>query len=398
MQTYDQYFDILDQEKNSRGGLFFTKSRPQNRDKKMILDRAHTLLKDDRQDLRIKENARIPWRIKYKQREGVAKLKNISISGMLVETDSSFNPKDECVFSFDSDPQAGIYIPQLGRLVWHKKKRFSRNKYISGIKFMEADTKILQQMRSRVQMGVDLFVKKRKMTTFAGYCLCAVIVSSIGALLWYSNGIYEDVTAANYQMQGVSSQQNALSDSYFNLWRMNAIDLQNANEKLNIANQLLEEDKAAIALFTQELEATKALLGQTETMLIQANDRNAEITSQLSLLQAEGGVITSEQVRIAEENIMTIADAQSLMSTYQAKIKSVKGEIKRIKGENHVARQSAIAQIDDQKLELGNNGYVIRDGQVISVDEAQYSQLTVGSPGSWETNSSVAIDVTFLSK
>ena len=160
----------------------------------MILNRAHILLKDDRKDLRINENARIPWQIKYKQREGIAKLRNISIAGMLVETDTSFNPKDECVFSFDSDPEAGMYIPQLGRLVWHKKKRFSRNKYLSGIKFMEADAKVLKRMRSRVQIGVDQFVKVRHVTTVIGYCLCAVIVGMIGALVWYSNGIYRDVT------------------------------------------------------------------------------------------------------------------------------------------------------------------------------------------------------------
>jgi len=150
--------------------------------KRMILNRAHTLLKDDRKDLRIKESARIPWQIKYKQRDGIAKLRNISISGMRIETDTSFNPKDECVFTFDSDLKAGMYIPQLGRLVWHKKKRFSRNKYLSGIKFMEADDKVLKRMRSRVQMGVDQFVKMRRVTTIIGFCLCAVIVVLIGCV------------------------------------------------------------------------------------------------------------------------------------------------------------------------------------------------------------------------
>lgn len=361
----------------------------------MILERAHTLLKDDREDLRIKENARIPWRIKYKQREGVAKLRNISISGMLVETDTSFNPKDECVFSFDSDPQAGIYIPQLGRLVWHKRKKFSRNKYLSGIKFMEADAKILKQMRSRVQMGVDQFVKERKTTTIIGYCVCALLVAGFGAAMWFSNGIYNDVRVANSQMEGVAGQQIALSDSYFNLWRANAIELERANDKLAIANQLLEEDKAAIALFSQELEATKALLSQTESMLIEANEKNAEITAQLAAVNANGGVATPEQMQIAEENIMTIADAKSMMSVYRDKIKAVKGEIKRIKAENNAARQTAIAEFDTQRMEIGNNGYMLKDGEIIRVDQSKYSELSVGRPGTWQPNNSVAIDVTF---
>jgi len=362
----------------------------------MILSRAHILLKDDRQDLRIKENAKVPWQIKYKQREGIAKLRNISVSGMLVETDTSFNPKDECVFSFDSDPEAGIYIPQLGRLVWHKRKRFSRKKYLSGIKFMEADKKVLTQMRSRVEMGVERFVKRRRATTIAGYGLCAVIVAVIGYLVWYSSGIYKNVTAANEKMLRVSGQQTALSENYLNLYRTNEIKLTEVTEKLNIATQLIQEDKIAIALFTEELEATQALLSQTETMLIQANDRNVEMSSTLQALNAQGRSIAPQQAFIANGNVMSIVAAQSLISDYHMKIKSVKSEIKRLKGENRSVRTAAIAQIDDQKLQIGNNGYFTKNGQIVQVDEGQYNDLKVSRPGIWLVDQNVSIDVTFF--
>ena len=354
------------------------------------------MLKDDRQDLRINERAKIPWQIKYKQREGIAKLHNISISGMLLETDTSFNPKDECVFSFDSDPESGVYIPQLGRLVWHKRKRFSRKKYLSGIKFMEADEKVLKLMRSRVQLGVDQFVRQRRLTTITGFCVCAVIVVMIGAFIWYGSGIYRDITAANERMLSVSGQQTALSGSYVNLYRSNELKLAAATEKLNISNQLIEEDKAVIALFTQELEATKALLSQTETMLIQANDRNIEITNQLQATRSQGRAISSQQALIAEENIMSIADAQSLMSAYRLKIKSVKNEINRLKGGNLAARAAAISQIDEQKLQIGNNGFIIKDGQTVQVDQSEYNNLKISRPGTWQGNRNVAIDVTFI--
>ena len=104
----------------------------------MLIDRAHVLLKDDRKDLRIKENVQVPWQIKYKQRNGLARIKNISASGMLIETDRAFDLKDECIFSFDSSLGDNTYIPQVGRLVWHKRKKFSKNRYLCGIKFVEA--------------------------------------------------------------------------------------------------------------------------------------------------------------------------------------------------------------------------------------------------------------------
>jgi hypothetical protein len=261
---------------------------------------------------------------------------------------------------------------------------------------MEADEKVLKLMRSRVQLGVDQFVRQRRLTTITGFCVCAVIVVMIGAFIWYGSGIYRDITAANERMLSVSGQQTALSGSYVNLYRSNELKLAAATEKLNISNQLIEEDKAVIALFTQELEATKALLSQTETMLIQANDRNIEITNQLQATRSQGRAISSQQALIAEENIMSIADAQSLMSAYRLKIKSVKNEINRLKGGNLAARAAAISQIDEQKLQIGNNGFIIKDGQTVQVDQSEYNNLKISRPGTWQGNRNVAIDVTFI--
>jgi len=70
-------------------------------------------------------------------------LMDISASGMLMETDTAFDPKEECVLSFDTDLGEENYIPQVGRLVWQKKNRFSRNKYSCGIRFLDADEQVL---------------------------------------------------------------------------------------------------------------------------------------------------------------------------------------------------------------------------------------------------------------
>ena len=361
----------------------------------MILSRAHILLKDDRSDLRIRESGQIPWQIKYKQRQGIAKIRNISVSGMLIETDTSFNPKDECILSFDSDRDAGLYIPQRGRLVWHKKKKFSRKAYLSGIKFLEAEEQVLLRMRSRVQQGVENFVKMRRITMIAGILLCVAFICAAGYLMWFSNGIYSDITTANQRMLGISGQQPMINQSYRNLYRANEVELTAATDKLNIASQLIEEDKAAISLFSQELEATKALLNQTETMLIQANDRNVELQTLVNQKTGQIGFQEPGQV----ENIATLADANSLISEYQFRIRSIKGEMSRLKNEGRVARAEKSAYIDDQKLLLGNNGYIIQDGQVVQVDEETYQSLSIGQLQGFNSstaNKDVEIDVTFF--
>src|SRR3989338_11605382 len=219
----------------------------------MIMDRAHILLKDDRKDLRIKDNTQVPWQIKYKQRHGLAKIRNISACGMLIETDRAFDLKDECIFSFDSDQGESTYIPQVGRLVWHTRKKFSRNKYLCGIKFVEADEKVLQRMRLRVASGVRQFVKERRITAVAGLALCAVFVGLIGYIIVFSTIIYNDIIKANEESISSSNRQALLSQSVLNLYRGNEIKLADASEKLVIASRLIQEDKAAINLFSQEL-------------------------------------------------------------------------------------------------------------------------------------------------
>ena len=371
----------------------------------MIMDRAHILLKDDRKDLRIKDNTQVPWQIKYKQRHGLAKIRNISAGGMLIETDRAFDLKDECIFSFDSDQGESTYIPQVGRLVWHTRKKFSRNKYLCGIKFVEADEKVLQRMRLRVASGVRQFVKERRITAVAGLALCAVFVGLIGYIIVFSTIIYNDIIKANEESISSSNRQALLSQSVLNLYRGNEIKLADASEKLVIASRLIQEDKAAINLFSQELEATKALLAQTETMLIEANDRNVAIAAQLQAYQGNAPAAQQQPQRVAvgqslgDGSIDTIEEASSLLAEYKVQVTSIKSEMRRLLQEERAARDATISLIENQRLQLGNNGFITRDGERVCVDDAQFRSLTIGNLpniGKTQAKPDVAIDIQFV--
>lgn len=362
----------------------------------MILDRSHVLLRDDRSDIRIKEDGRISWQIKYKQRDGFARIRNISASGMLIETDVVFDPKEECIFSFDSRLGADNYIPQVGRLVWHKQKRRSRNQYLCGIKFLEADEQVLARMRERVSRGVVQFLKRRRIKMNIGFVLCAVCVSLLIFVLWFSGIIYRDVTRVNQKILGISGQQAALTQSYARLYRSNEAKLSLAGERLTIAGQLINENKAAIDLYVKELEATKTLLGQTETMLTRANDRNVELKDQLQSLQ---GGVSPEPNRQAQATAAKTAGINTSIAEYRAQLKFIKEEITRLKREGYAARAAFIARVDNQRLLLGNNGFFTKDGQAVQVDQEKYQRLAidndlesvVAQPGR-----NVEIDVTFV--
>jgi hypothetical protein len=348
----------------------------------------------------------VPWQIKYKQRHGLAKIRNISAGGMLIETDRAFDLKDECIFSFDSNQGESTYIPQIGRLVWHKRKKFSGNKYLCGIKFVEAEEKVLQRMRLRVASGVRQFIRERRLTAIAGFVLCAVFVGLMGYIIFFSTMIYNDITKANEAALGSSNRQALLSQNLLNLYRGNEIKLADASEKLVIASRLIQEDKAAIDLFSKELEATKVLLSQTETMLIEANDRNVVITNQLQALQrpvtdqipqlVQGAVLSRT---LGDGSIDSIEEARAMMAEYKIQLTSIKTELKRLQQEERTARDVTITLLENQRLQLGNNGYLMRDGEYVWVDELQFQSLTIdnlSATGGVQTDPNVEINIQFV--
>lgn len=359
-----------------------------------MLDRAHVLLKDERKDLRIKEDEHLSWQIKYKQREGHAKIRNISATGMLMETDVKFDPKEDCILSFDSDLGEKNYIPRVGRLVWNKKKRFSRDKYFCGIKFLDADEQVLTRMRQRVGKGVSRFLARRRITTTIGFLLCIACIALIEYIVYSSGVIYQDVTRANDNMARTSAQQAVLTHNYTRLYKASEASLAGKTAKLEIANEIIAQDRAALALFSRELEATGALLNRTEEMLTESNDRNAELSNEVAALQAQ---VQAQMAR--EESAAAVAHVEMSMAEYRLKLQSIKDEMRLLRDKERAARVAALAELDDQRLRLGNNGYFVKKGQTVRVNEEQYKRLDADefqTPVTKQANRKVEIDVTFF--
>lgn len=359
----------------------------------MMLNRAHVLLRDDRKDLRINENGRVSWQIKYKQRKGQARIRNISATGMQIETDTAFDPNEECIFSFDSRIGKEDYIPQIGRLVWHRKKRLSGRKYLSGIKFLEADEQVLGRMRRHVKEGIVRFLRRRRVTTTIGFLLCLVFIVLMEYVVALSGNIYRDVTVANEKMLSVSGQQALVARSYANKYQNSQVELTRQTEKLTVASELITQNKAALVLFAKELEATGALLNHTEMMLTQSSIRNTGLNKEILDLQVQ---VRAHLTR--EKSAVAAAGAKLSMAEYRNRLRSIKSRMRRLKVEERVVKVAAIALMDSQKSRLGNNGYFVRQGQAVEVDQNQYQRITrdeFPSPVA-QANRKVEIDVTFF--
>jgi len=367
----------------------------------MMLDRAHVLLKEERKDLRIKEDEHLSWRIKYKQRDGRARIRNISATGMQVETNVPFDPKEDCILSFDSTLGEKNYIPRLGRLVWSRKKRFSPGNYLCGIKFLEADEKVLTRMRNRVERGVKRYLSHRRITTTIGFMLCIAAIVMIEYITYSSTMIYRKVTAANSMMAGVAAHQTSLTRNTSRRLQMAEANLTNQSEKLQIARQIIAEDKLALSLFAKDLDATQALLGSTEEMLTESKVENAQLSEQNTQLSTEIAALQAEvQAQLAKQaSAAAVANVEMSMAEYRLKLQSIKDKMRQLKDKDRAARFAAVARMDAQKSKIGNNGYFVKKGRTVNVNEDQYNRLDVASfttPATQNVNRDVEINVTFF--
>ena len=107
-----------------------------------------------RQNVRIKEDLPVRWQIEEKDLQGLGRVKNLSLKGLLLETDSSFHPVacDECHIRIVSE-EAGskMRLQQRGRIVWFKKISGGKPGYLCGIEFIKPSEDFVKQMTKRIE-------------------------------------------------------------------------------------------------------------------------------------------------------------------------------------------------------------------------------------------------------
>ena len=78
-----------------------------------------------------------------------------------------------------------------------------------------------------------------------------------------------------------------------------------------------------------------------------------------------------------QSQMNSVQDGQSLIDEFKAKIKSVRAKMRALKREAYLARVSAQDERDRSAAVLGNNGYVIKDGQVRTASKVEEKSYTI---------------------
>jgi len=298
-------------------------------------NRSEYVFSDARSNLRVKDNSNITWKINETELKGEGKIVNISSTGMLFETRSLSGLDDQSIFSFDSNYDDANYLPETGRLVWHKEKKFPRNRLFCGVEFVNPSTDKLSRLRDRIQRGITAFINARKLNIISGLILFILSIILFVYVLWTGIGIYSNVTRSNEKMLTIANDQSYLVQDYSQAYQANKVKLDDVTNQLSskttelvTTQNLFDESQQMLSSVSRDLEATKAILIQTENMLTSVRQDNKGLKNDIqfeknNFLTANSGM-SSQIAALQEKNIELMKE----MKLIEEKIKYYEGNIR----------------------------------------------------------------------
>lgn len=101
---------------------------------------------------RIREEAPVRWRIEKSERAGEGQIRDISVSGVLLEVSTFFTPDKSSVFVLNAvQGQDELVIPDRARLVWSKAMKMETGKHLCGLEFIKPPDSVVANIALRVE-------------------------------------------------------------------------------------------------------------------------------------------------------------------------------------------------------------------------------------------------------
>ena len=129
---------------------------------------------ESRRHYRIKEILPLQWKIEESGTEGQGQVRNISVSGMLLETDEAFKPaaSEECHFQLKClAPEAENFVPFQSRLVWLKKISFPKVRYLCGLEFVNPSEQFIGRIQKQVEQEQEKMAQAANVNILGNYNL-----------------------------------------------------------------------------------------------------------------------------------------------------------------------------------------------------------------------------------
>ena len=322
-----------------------------------VKDLPRELRGESRRHVRVPENTRLLWHMRENGLVGQGRIRNISASGMQIDLTSVNTLPENSIFSFDSNLNDANYIPDTGRLVWRRKKRFSADQYSCGFEFANVSDVLASRLGNRVEEGVRHLIRMWKVNRGVTILLVAVTIGLTGYAVWLGSVIFQDVSRSNEGFLATATQQADLTREYQRLYADTTRRLADVTLELNQTTALYQEAQNQLQSTQHELTMAKFILSETEGLLAQAQAR---------------AIPQAAQVALTPDMVHNVQDGRALIASYRDRIQEVAALINQLKYENRLARISVLAERDRVRLMYGNQGYFVKSGQPVQVDERQY--------------------------
>jgi len=355
------------------------------------------IINELRKSVRIKDRGKISWHIDGSEFMGEGKIRNISSTGMQMETKSVFSPTDEATFTFNPLMQKSNYIPQKARLIWHKKANSKENAAtICGFEFVDVPQDVFHVLSDKIARTVKRAKYLLGLNKVVSFLLILAILGLICFSIWLSGLIHTGLTSSNSQLVGATEQQAGLYNK--------------SQAELMSSQKMFQESQDMLSGVNADLSSTKSILAETQQLLEQARAENsltqgeyakakADLEAKVAALESQNSDVSREmqdlQTRLSfyDGDISSMGEGKSLLKLYKQRVKEVKTKIKGFKKEAHRARISAMRERDRVRALIGNNGFLVKDGKTVEVDMEKYNAL---SSQGLEQKKNVEIDVNFV--
>lgn len=187
-----------------------------------------------------------------------------------------------------------------------------------------------------------------------------------------------------------------------------ANDYMTVESSNRMVQSLLENQTHFVRSYAAQILDFKKNLAQTEEKLAQVQSENVELKSKMAMLdnvavleekiaqmelaaaaakEREDAMHAKLQELLSEQDFKSVSEGRALLAKYKKKIHEIKSRIRGFQIEDRNKEIANRQKEDEYRLSLGNNGYMLRNGQEPSANVVWPPVVT---------NKNVSIDVTIV--
>jgi len=370
--------------------------------KRNIFGFPQKLYQEGRRQFRIRENLAVKLLAGESVFSELGKVRDISSTGALIEAKALRPIGDGTVLSLQ--PEGVLqdnFLPSQGRVVWSKEKGLFNHNLLCGIEFVNPSADALTCLKTRIQNRIAVVRRMDNLKDVINIVLFLVLITLGFVVLRQQTGVHRTIEKSNHLMMGAAAGQAELLRYSHEQYAIQTEVLTELNKEYDTVRVLLAQTESLLARTQVEKQQAQEEISSLRAELSKA--QTANLSEQAAMLLKERDVLRQELAALKIEMNTVVAqnpgawrdnsaayqsrldDAQLKIndlkySTLMARIADHKKEINLAKQRIHelkyqaaAARREAQRQRDQIETAQGNQGYVTKDGQLMSASQQSVS-------------------------